>query len=182
MEIVAFDTETTGLVTNVKRPVEKQPKIVELSAIRFRVKDGKPDILSTFEGRFDPGEKLSKEVKRVTGISDNDLKGRPSFSDGFGLSRDVFEGADCVTAHNLVFDMMMVELEAERRGKSWDFLWPKMKICTVEASRFLKGRDLKLIDLHKELFGEGFSGAHGSMADTEALMRCFSELHIRGLV
>ena len=50
---------------------------------------------------------------------------------------DLFAEADVVVAHNLSFDLQMLEVEATRIGQKVP--WPERKVCTIEATEYLKG-------------------------------------------
>jgi hypothetical protein len=73
----------------------------------------------------------------------------------------------------------MVDIEAQRLGI--ELRWPRL-VCTVEQTIALKGYRLSLENLHKELFGEPFEGAHRAKADVAALTRCCRELFKRGMI
>jgi DNA polymerase-3 subunit alpha len=90
-----------------------------------------------------------------------------------------FEGVDIAVAHNITYDVQIFENENQRLGLG-PFKWPKEKICTVEASEHLQGKRLKLIDLHKHLFGTEFQQAHRARNDVKATVKCFNKLWLDG--
>ena len=122
----------------------------------------------------DPGKPLSEEVQRITGIKPEQVAGQPKFSERAAEVKAMIEGADAVVAHNLSYDMAVVDFEMERAGLVVE--WPAERVCTVESTEHLKGFRLSLSALHEELFGEPFSGAHRARADVEALTRCYLHL------
>lgn len=166
-----FDTETTGLVTNSLVALRSQPRAIEFFGHA-------PESSEELEFFCDPGVPLSDEVSAITGIKREDLAGAHPF--GYYAERVVamIEAADAVVAHNLSYDMAIVDFELRRLDLSVN--WPRRKICTVEATEHLVGHRLKLNDLHQLLFGEPFSGAHRARTDVMALTRCFNELAVRG--
>ena len=96
--------------------------------------------------------------------------------------------ARVVVGHNLDFDLKVVRAEWIRAGMK-DALRRKRQCCTMKASTDycrIPGpygfKWPKLDELHKRLFGHGFGGAHGALADTEACMRCFFRLRELGVV
>lgn len=97
---VALDVETTGL-----RDVDK---VIELAMRRFRYDDeGRiVEFGRAWSWREDPGEPLSGEVIRLTGITDQDLAGR-RIDDR--VATGILAGADLVIAHNAAFDRPRVE-------------------------------------------------------------------------
>lgn len=97
---VAVDVETTGL--------RDEDKVIELAMRRFRYDDGGRivEIGRAWSWREDPGEPLSVEVIRLTGITDQDLAGR-RIDDR--VATGILAGADLVIAHNAAFDRPRVE-------------------------------------------------------------------------
>lgn len=175
---VIFDTETTGLLKASATPIQKQPKIIELYAIL--VEGPKLKQVDEFHALYQPGERLDPIITKITSIDDKMLKGKPTWAKLHKECSEFFSHAHQVAAHNLTFDYDMVNLETKRLkitlNSTKDFQWPKMKLCSVEATEHLLGRRLKLIELHNHLFGEDFDGSHRAKADVQALHRCLAEL------
>lgn len=184
---IIFDTETTGLVRAAATPIDKQPKVIELYALMV---DGpKLKKVDEYHALIQPGQKLSEEIINITKIDDKMLKGKPTWAK---LHPDIvkfFSRAEMVAGHNLTFDMDMLNLETRRMQIEaavkkarvvGDFPWPRFRLCTVEATEHIKGRRMKLSELHEHLLGEGFSGAHRAKADVDALHACMIELVKRG--
>lgn len=172
-----FDTETTGLIANRLVPLDKQPEIWEIFGLVVNGENGKE--MGKFHRIVKPSNKLSQKVKDITGITQEELEQAPPFeiiSGGLqGIMKSICQG---VIAHNLSYDMGMVNLEFKRLGKT--FWWPPRKLCTVEATEHYKGHRLSLTALHEHLFGEGFPEAHRAENDVRALHRVFVELLRRG--
>ena len=82
--------------------------------------------------------------------------------------------ADSIVAHNLSYDLDIVNFEMDRCDKKAK--WPLCRICTVEETEWLKGHRLKLADLFEHLTNEQFKDAHRARNDVKALTRCFNEL------
>ena len=103
-EIVCFDIETTGL--NRKREV-----IIEIGAVVL--KDG--EVTDTFNTFVSPGRRLSQEIIRLTGITDEMLKGAPSQEQAL---RDflAFAGGRPLAAHNADFDMGFIAAGCRKYG------------------------------------------------------------------
>ncbi|MBE6956654.1 MAG: PolC-type DNA polymerase III [Ruminococcaceae bacterium] len=95
-EIVCFDIETTGLN-------RKNDRITEIGAVVLR--DGKP--AETFNTFADPGRILDPENIRLTGITDEMLKGAPSQEEALRAFLD-FVGDRPLAAHNADFDMSFI--------------------------------------------------------------------------
>lgn len=175
MKILIFDTETTGLPKSKLVPLDRQPQIIELFAISYE--DEKE--ISTFDAMFNPGKPLDKKITQITGISDEMLTDKPAFSERAEEIKALIEDHELVVAHNLSFDMAMVNFEINRCNKA--VAWPR-PLCTVEATIHIKGHRLNLNALHNHLFGEDFTGAHRAETDVRALARCFFELRKTGVV
>lgn len=188
MKHLIFDTETTALVSNSLRPIDKQPRIIEFfgylidkDQFDLYMEDGWDDKklhhrqLHTY---IDPGIDIPEEVTKITGITKEKLKGAPPFKDVADEIKRFIESADVVVAHNISYDMSVVDFELSRIGRT--VAWPRRRICTVEHTECIKGHRLKLMDLHLELFGIGFEKAHSAENDVKATTRCYMELMKRG--
>lgn len=178
MRAIIFDTETSGLIDNRTLPIEKQPEIIEFYGMVFDLEKGeKVDEIDTL---VKPRSAISAEITKITTITNDQLAPAPAF---FEVAPDIkafLEREPVVIAHNLSFDIEMCDIEFERVGMKVD--WPERKLCTVEATVFLKGFRMNLSGLHEYLFGTTFAGAHRARVDVEALARCAHELWKRGLI
>lgn len=95
--------------------------------------------------------------------------------------------AEWVIAHNLEFDLPIIDCELLRNGFE-KILFSKKKFCTMEAGRkfcmvFDRAGKIKKPKLSK-LFGQlyfdnphlTFEGTHNALADTNMLYRCFMKM------
>lgn len=180
MKAILFDTETTDLIHARARQLAQQPYVVELAAVKLELVDSAWLELGTYDKIIRPGVPMSADAARITGLTDDKLADAPRFTELAGEIREFMQDADMVVAHNLSFDMQMLDIEFRRVGQP--LVWPPKKTCTVEATEHLLGRRMKLIELHEHLFGEGFAAAHRAMNDVRALERVFIELFNRGIV
>jgi DNA polymerase III epsilon subunit-like protein len=178
MVAIVFDTETTGFISSIDAPLNTQPKIIELFALK--IDEQNFEIIDELELLIDPREDLQEEIIRVTGLNDVDLKGKGEFAIHANAISDFWLGSNSSVGHNITFDCDMLEVEFKRLGRVNRFPWSPKRICTVEASEHYFGRRLKLIDLHTYLFSEGFEQAHRARNDVMATYRCVKELHRRG--
>ena len=176
MIVFIFDTETTGLVRNSLVPLDQQPRIIEFFGHTIDNQTG--HVLQEVEFFCDPGIMIEPVITKITGIRQSDLAGQKPFSAYAPTVCSMIKGADAVLAHNLSFDMALVEADCKRCNT--DLTWPERLICTVEQTEWMKGHRLSLSMLHEELFGEPFSGAHRARVDVGALTRCYLELVKRG--
>lgn len=175
MRTLIFDTETTSLIGNSLLADRHQPQIIEFFG---HIVNEEAEVVEELEFFCHPGKSLPEEVTRITGIKDEDLVGAKPFCHYEGEVEYLIQSADTVVAHNLSYDMAVVDAEMKRLDRS--LMWPGDQVCTVEQTEHLKGHRLSLSALHEELFGEPFSGAHRARVDVEALTRCYFELVRRG--
>lgn len=169
-----FDTETTGLIDNRLRSDDKQPEIVDIYVAIVDLDKG--EILEEFDTLLKP-KKWSAEAAKVHKIAESSVANAPIFCTIANSFIEMVQKSDSVIAHNLSFDMEMVEIELDRCDRK--ILWPRL-ICTVEQTIHLLGRRMGLQELHKFLFREEFAEAHRAKTDTQALIRSCIELNRRG--
>ena len=108
--IVFFDLETTG--TDVARD-----RIVELALIKL-LPDGKRD---SYVKRINPGIHIPAEVTNIHGISDEDVKGCPSFKQLASQIYDWMKGCDLGGYSSSKFDLPLLAEEFLRAGVNVDF-------------------------------------------------------------
>jgi len=166
-QLIVFDTETTGLPLAEGVPVAKQPKIIEFAGIKLDHQSleevDRIDFLSN------PGSDLPPKITEITGITDDDLVGKPYFSDVYDDLCKFFLGTEEMVAHNLEFDRKLLKFELTRLGRVMNFPWPMKHTCTVEISHPIKGRRLKNVELYHMATGKELQNAHRAMNDVEAL-------------
>ena len=176
--ISIYDTETTGLHSSRLIEEKHKPELIEFSAVKIDI-DTKTRI-KEYDFLVKPVRPISAESVKITGITDDMVKDCLPFANHVSEIRDALENCDAVLAHNLSFDMEMIDTEFERCGMK--LKWPDRKICTVEETICMKGYRMSLSDLHKELCGMSFEGAHRAMQDVNALVRCVEILFDRGFI
>jgi DNA polymerase-3 subunit epsilon len=172
-----FDTETTGLTFNRTLPLDKQPEIIEFYGCLADLVTGK--VFAEIDTLVLPSSPIPAEATNANGITNEMVKGAPQFRKVAPQIKAMIEQAPLIIAHNLSFDVEMVEIDMERVGLK--IAWPR-KLCTVEQTLHLKGFRLSLSALHEYLFGEAFSGAHRAKVDVEAMLRCCVELKKRDII
>lgn len=173
--IVVFDTETTGLPLHPDAPLEKQPKIIELGAALL---DARGEVVDTFQQLLHPGEDVTAEITKITGITNEQLVGQPRFADVLPQLREFFGRAFAVFAHNLPFDRSLLRFEL-RRAECEDFPWPAAEYCTVGLHRGEWGRNPKLLELYEKTMGRPLAQTHRALDDVMALVEVIRarELH-----
>ena len=166
--MIAFDLETTGLPKAEGSDLNIQPKIIEFGAIKL---DEEMNEVSRLEFFCNPGHDLDPKITKITGITDDDLKGEKPFVAYYKELCNFFICERSMVAHNLAFDRKILKFELERLDKMTKFPWPQDHICTVEIGQSVWGKMRKLGDIHEELFAKKIEGAHRSINDVEAMVR-----------
>lgn len=174
-----FDTETTGLLKHSQASDDKQVRIIEFAGVHM-LSDG--TIVEEFERLVNPGVKLTEEIMSITNITQAEIDAAPTWQEQAQDVITFMSKADAFVAHNATFDMDLIMMEMKRAGVVYEMRPDQELICTVEATEYMKGKRLKLIDLHMHLFGENFTGAHRAMTDVKALARITAQLIRMGAI
>ncbi len=164
MKAVIFDTETTGLLLPSSAPLEKQPRIIELGIAV--VIDGK--LASEHNWLINPEMEISAEITKITGITNEDLVGKPLFRQLLGEIEEVFGGSDYGFAHNAPFDVGMLTNELKRCGRT-GFPWPTEIICTAQEYTPVMGKRPRLINLYEYVMGRPLAQTHRASDDAMAV-------------
>lgn len=188
-----FDTETNGLPADYNAPAtdtDNWPRIVQL-AYSVRDRAGKTlferDVIIRPDGWEIPDD-------MIHGISH-----AQALQDGVPVAPEVtsfldwVEKCDYLVAHNLNFDYPVFAAEYIRAVRAGTVQVRKAKIekiCTMRSTvefckipgRFGKYKWPRLSELHGELFGCDFEGAHNAMFDVDATVKCFFELMKREVI
>lgn len=179
MSTILFDTETTGLLKPDANELKAQPEITEI----FMSKTEDFKSWTHLHLLMKPSMPVSAEITRITGITNEMLKDRPSFAECYLEIAEFFHGCDTMVAHNLAFDRSMVANELLRIDKVLNFPWPIHHICTVEKSMHIEQRRLNLTKLHDYATGQSsIPNAHRASGDVEALVKCYLWLKEDGYV
>lgn len=178
--MLAFDTETTGLIQNRTLPDHHQPEVVEIYLALCDL-DENGRVLAEIDTLIKPTKPIDEEGKAasVHGITNAMVANAPSFKDKFPDIKKVIEVQPRVGGHNATFDQEIIDIEAGRIGGL--VKWPRL-ICTVEQTLHIKGHRLSLSALHEHLLGQPFAGAHRAKADVAALIRCMVKMRELGML
>lgn len=161
------DVETTGLNAS-------QDKIIEIGMIEFRVGSRGGSVISAmYSGLEDPGVALTEEISRLTGLTDDALRGETI---DWGLVRKHWERASVVIAHNAEFDRSFLMMRPELRDvkKHW--------ACSVRHIDWRK-KNFGSLKLQYLAADHGFANpfAHRAMFDCATTFRLITP-HIGELV
>lgn len=165
--MLVIDWETTGLTLHPSADVKKRPRAIEFGAALLCRKTGA--ILETAQSMIDPQEEISAEITKITGITNTDVVGAPTFMELLPQLRRLFASADVLVAHNLPFDRTILLGELMRHDVS-DFIMPPRGICTVGLYKDSWGRNPKLIELYAAVMGRPLAQTHRALDDVMALV------------
>lgn len=122
-EFVVFDLETTGLK-------KETDKIIEIGAVK--VKNG--EIIDKYSAFINPGRKLSDKIVKLTGITDEMLKDKPSEEEVVPEFLD-FCGSAVLVGHNVGFDIGFIR----RFGAENNIKVENTVLDTLDLARVLYG-------------------------------------------
>lgn len=191
MNILVFDTETTGLpLWNDPSDDPRQPYIVDIAASLF-------DATGLEIGRFDaivkPGVPIPDELGRLHGITTEiAMEHGVEITVANSMLMGMIADADLIVGHNVSFDIRMARIQAARAtGAKWDN--PLPTFCTMRRTtnicKILKANprchdDWKwpnLSEAVRHFFGEDHSNAHRARADCDAAARLYFHLKEQGI-
>ena len=181
MNIVFFDTETTGVVDKTQKVLSKQPHIVQWAHITDKEK---------VTELFNPGVSIPQSASKIHWITDDAVAFKPLFTSFLeDTVLPLFESVDVIVAHNAAFDMNVLYFEAMRISTAHNnfaerVLNLKKKVfCTMQATtdvvqipakRWFKRPSLQ--ELHQYCFGEKFEDGHDALVDIKNTAKCFHHL------
>lgn len=152
--LLFFDIESTGLNVATDR-------IVEISAVKV-MPDGSTDIKTR---RINPTIPISPEAQKVHGISDEDVKDCPKFSQIAKSLAQWMQGCDIAGYNSLKFDIPMLSEEFLRAGVEFDF---RKRYLVDVQNIFHKMEQRTLLAAYKFYCQKDLENAHSAEADTMA--------------
>ena len=154
---VVFDVETTGLSPG------NGDRIIEIGAVA--VAGG--NMGEEFHSLIQVSERISREVQRIHGITNETLKNAPMPEVVFSRFRDFIRDSALV-AHNARFDVGFLRREFERLRLSLNNRW----VCTLAMSRrrFPHLRNHKLDTVYRSVVGREISDYQRHRALDDARM------------
>lgn len=167
--MIVFDTETTGLLNNPALPLDQQPEIIEFAAVKLD--DDSLEETGAINFFLMP-KRLVREEKIIksTGITDEMLKGAPSFARMVPTISAFFLGEVTAVAHNVAYDIGMLTYELTRLDRVNKFPWPSRHVCTVEANMDVLVQGARnLTALYKHVTGEEPPVKHRALDDVRTL-------------
>lgn len=168
LRTLVYDTETTGLLKPEVSDINQQPKIIEFAVAEI---DEGYEIVAEHSWLIYPGEEITPEITKITGLTNDDLVGKPTFIEVLPEIEEAFMGVHRLMAHNLPFDMGMLTNELRRLGRQYAFPYPPNQVCTVQlANEMIYGRRAKLTELYEKTMGKPLAQTHRALDDVRALV------------
>lgn len=152
--IVFFDVETTGL--NIA-----SDRIVEISMIKV-YPDGREETLTK---RINPIIPISEEATSIHGISNEDVKDEPIFSEIADQIISIIEGSDLAGYNSNKFDIPLLAEELLRAERDFDL--KKRNFIDVQVI-FFKKEPRTLSAAYKFYCDKELESAHSAKGDTSA--------------
>jgi DNA polymerase-3 subunit epsilon len=166
--VIIFDTETTDLLMPEVADLASQPHIIEIAMIKLDSQNYRE--VDRYEALIKPPVPLDDEKhKSITGLTNAKLDTAATFLELYEEVRDFFLGERKWIAHNMQFDRGVLVAELRRIGQEYAFPYPPEQICTVDRTKHVKGRRLKLTELFELKMKKKFKQEHRAMSDVEAL-------------
>ena len=174
--MIIFDTETTELLKPEIADLATQPHIVEIALIKVNQDYNEVD---RYEALLNPGVPFDEVAHaKITKLTAAQLEAAPTFLELYEEVADFFIGERTMIAHNLEFDRGVLSAELRRIGKEYAFPYPPQQLCTVNLTKHLKGRRLKLVDLYEMTLKKPLAQTHRAMGDAEALLEVVREMKV----
>ncbi len=152
--VIFFDLETTGINVAADR-------IVELSFLKVDVNGNE----SSKTVRVNPGMRIPSKSTEIHGITDEDIKDAPQFSEiARSIAKD-FEGCDLAGYNSTKFDIPLLAEEFLRADVDIDL--KKRKFIDVQII-FMKMEPRTLTAAYKFYCDKSLENAHSAEADTLA--------------
>jgi len=154
--LCCFDLETTGI--NIT-----QDRIIEIAVIKV-MPNGEVIKKSNL---VNPTIPISAESTAIHGISDTDIKDKPTFKEVAKEYARFFEGADLAGFNILKFDVPMLVEEFLRAGVEFDYSRKKL----IDAQKIFHMMEKRTLSAAFKFYcGKEMSNAHSAEADTQATL------------
>lgn len=190
MNVLVFDTETTGLPI-WKEPSDHpdQPHVVDIAATLF---DADRASVASLDAIINNGIVIPDEMAAIHGITTEIAQADGIAPDqAINAFLDLVRQADLIVGHNISFDVRMMRIMvAKVHGEKWDNPLPTFctmrkstNICKIMSKTPRHPNDWKwptLGEATKSFFDEEHSNAHRARPDCDAAARIFFHLKDNG--
>jgi len=154
--IVFIDVETTGTDVTVDR-------IVQLAAIKTI--NGINEIIDEKKITINPGCPIPSAASEIHGITDDDVKDKPSFAQYAKAVFDFFYNCDYAGFNIRLFDIPILSEEFSRCGLAW----PDPDAQILDAFHVFREKEKRdLASAFKFYCNEDLQGAHDAFEDIKA--------------
>lgn len=170
MNKIFFDLETTGFGHKL------DDRIIEIAAIEFD--ENEQPTGRQFHSLIDPGRSIPDVVVRLTGITDDQVAGKPKFADVVYDFIAFIEGHEVIAHNGNDFDVPFLQSEMNRANVPYTF-WEKPAKITdsiVVARQVFPGKKVNLDNILKMLEinnDERMAVGHNALLDCKMLAQAF---------
>jgi DNA polymerase-3 subunit epsilon len=158
-----LDLETTGLNVHTDR-------IVSLAFREYLPEAPTP---RTYAQIIDPGVPIPPEATIIHGLRDDDMVGKPRFSQLAPHLLKGFQQADFAGFNVAAYDLPMLAAEFERAGYPWTYTDAKI-IDVLRLWKVLERRSL--VRAVERFLGRHHAGAHDAQADIDTTIDVFEAM------
>lgn len=169
---LCFDFETTGF--------SGEDRICEVGVVLA----SRGTVIRKYHSLIDPQTEIDGNATMVHGITDEDVRGKPTWDEAFPEFREFFYLDAPWVAHNLSFDARMMSYSWEASG------WPRgvPTLCTMHYSKNVhpttKRRRVHKLPMLANYFGIPYDTEelHNALYDAEILAKIVPKLMGRRLI
>lgn len=163
-----IDFESTSTIV-------EHARIIEISALLFR--DG--EVIEEYHTFVNPGIKLPKQIRELTGITEEDVKDAPRGIQAVKGLLSFIKNADVIVAHNAFYDYNLLQDFCRRFKLN---CWEGQLLCTKRLAKEMQVEvsDYKLESLCA-LFNIENKQAHRANSDTRATFKLLKHLYSTSL-
>jgi DNA polymerase III epsilon subunit-like protein len=207
--VLVFDTETTGFLPKVtpnNLNSHEMPRIIQLSYVLFDTCNYRIKKMGNYYIKLDEGIQIPPFITEITGITQHtcDTRGRDITEALIDFYNTAIQ-ADCIIAHNIAFDIRMIEFEIERNFAKLEPIVPQIlslfnpvflvvknidTFCTMKSSVHVCNiikmdknnrpykKFPKLCELYLHLFKSVPQHLHNAIIDVIVCLRCFIKFYM----
>lgn len=155
--IAFFDIEATGINFRTDR-------IIELAIVKVHPGGER----ETHHFLFNPGKSIPAEATAIHGISNDDVKDCPTFSQVAPHLVDVLAGCDLAGYNVIHYDIPLLQAEFERVAVPFDVEGRRI----IDAQKIFHKREPRDLSAALKFYcGDEHTGAHGALDDVEATIK-----------
>ncbi len=168
--LVFFDLETTGTLV-------ARDRVVEFAAARVDT-DGR---MESWVQRINPTVPIPHETTLCHGITDEMVRGMPTFKDLAPRIAGFFGDADLAGFNIIRFDIPLLAREFEISGVEWPWMRDWQDRTVVDVMNIYHGlRPRNLAAAYLDICGRPLVNAHTAEADVHATLQILAGLVARG--